>query len=216
MGSSPGSPRTLRGAIMSVAGTSSVPRIVAFQFNPDQVSRTLTPRTATEAGQVAPGDALRTRGAPVEMIAMTVEVDATDDLERGDSVAATVGVAPQLAALEMLLYPSTDQVLASAAMLLAGTIEILPPEAPLTVLAWGPTRVVPVRLTGLTVTEEAFDVTLNPIRATVQLTAQTLSYHDLQVTDAGYSLFLAHQVLKETLASSSLALSASAAVTAGR
>ncbi|MEJ2862569.1 hypothetical protein [Actinomycetospora flava] len=212
MGSFPGSPRTLRGAIISVASTDPVPRVVTFQFNPDRVTRSLSPRSAPAAAAAAPGDAMRSPGAPVESISMTVEVDAADQLESGDPVAATVGIAPQLAALEMLLYPSTAQVVASSALLLAGTIEILPPEAPLTVLAWGPTRVVPVRLTGLSVTEEAFDQALNPIRASVALSAQTLSYHDLQITDAGYSLFVAHQVIKETLASTA---SARSAITAG-
>lgn len=200
MGGFPGSPRTLRGAILSVEPTSPIPRVVTFQFNPDAVTRSLAPRAAPATRLVAPGDALRAQGAPVETIAMTVEVDAADLLGSGDPVAATVGIAPQLAALEMLLYPRSTQVVANAALLAAGTIEILPPAAPLTVLAWGPTRVVPVRLTSLAITEEAFDPALNPIRASVALTAQTLTYNDLQITDAGYALFLAHQVIKETLA----------------
>jgi hypothetical protein len=207
----PGSPRTLRGAILSVDATNPVPRVVTFQFNPDAVTRTLAPRSAPAAQPAGPGDALRLHGAPVETITMTVEVDAADQLASGDPVAAAVGIAPQLAALEILLYPSSTQVVANSALLLAGTIEILPPAAPLTVLAWGPTRVVPVRLTSLAVTEQAFDPALNPVRASVALTAQTLTYDDLQVTDAGYALFLAHQVIKETLAGTAGARTALAA-----
>jgi hypothetical protein len=100
----------------------------------------------------------------------------------------------------MLLYPSTALVIANTALLLAGTIEILPPEGPLTVLVWGPGRVVPVRVEGLTVTEEAFDPALFPTRATVELSLQVLTYSDLPATDPGYALFLVHQVLKETMA----------------
>src|SRR5689334_3746995 len=114
MGGFPGSPRTLRGAILSVASTNPAPTVVTFQFNPDAVTRSLTPRSAPSVQQVAPGDALRVTGAPIETIAMTVEVDAADQLERGDPVAAAVGIAPQLAALEMLLYPSTAQVVANS------------------------------------------------------------------------------------------------------
>jgi hypothetical protein len=200
MGSFPGSPRTLRGAIVAVDPRSPLSRIVAFQYNPDQMTRTLTPRAAPSAQQVGPADAHRIWGAPNEKITMTVDVDATDHLETGDPVAATTGIAPQLSALETLLYPSSALVITNAALLLAGTIEILPPEGPLTVLVWGPGRAVPVRLQSLTVTEQAFNVALFPIRASIALTLDVLSYNDLPATDAGYALFLVHQVLKETMA----------------
>jgi hypothetical protein len=200
MGSFPGSPRTLRGAIVAVDPASPLSRLVVFQYNPDQVSRTLKPRGAPAGQAVGPADAHRLWGAPVETITLAVEIDATDQLETGDPVAATTGIAPQLSALEMLLYPSSALVIANTALLLAGTIEILPPEGPLTVLVWGPGRVVPVRLESLTITEQAFDQALFPIRATVALSVQVLSYNDLPVTDPGYALFLVHQVLKEAMA----------------
>jgi hypothetical protein len=164
MGSFPGSPRTLRGAIVAVDPASPLSRLVVFQYNPDQVSRTLQPRGAPAGQAVGPADAHRLWGAPVETITLTVEIDATDQLETGDPIAATTGIAPQLSALEMLLYPSSALVIANTALLLAGTIEILPPEGPLTVLVWGPGRAVPVRLESLTITEQAFDQALFPIR----------------------------------------------------
>ncbi|MEQ7128708.1 hypothetical protein ABN034_29790 [Actinopolymorpha sp. B11F2] len=200
MGSFPGSPRTLRGAIVAVDPASPLSRVVVFQYNPDTVTRALRPREAPSDAQVGAADAHRVWGAPVETISMNVEVDASDQLETGDPLAATTGIAGHLAALEMLLYPSSVHVITNAGLLVAGTIEILPPEGPLTVLVWGPSRVVPVRLESLTVTEDAFDPALNPIRATVDLSAQVLSYNDLPVTDPGYALFLVHQVLKETMA----------------
>jgi hypothetical protein len=129
-----------------------------------------------------------------------VDVDATDQLEAGDPIAAVSGIAPQLSALEMLLYPSSSLVIANTALLLAGTIEILPPEGPLTVLVWGPGRAVPVHIDSLEITEQAFAPSLVPIRASVAISATVLTYDDLAVTDAGYALFLVHQVLKETLA----------------
>jgi hypothetical protein len=200
MGSHPGSPRTVRGAIVAMDLTSPLSRLVAFQYNPDLVTRALRPRTAPAESQVGPADAHRVWGAPVETITMKIEIDATDQLAAGDTVASTKGITPQLAALEMLLYPSSYEVIIAATQLAMGTIEILPPEGPLTILVWGRGRVVPVRIESLSVAEEAFDPALNPIRATVDLSAQVLTYNDLPQSDAGYGLFLGHQVLQEAMA----------------
>jgi hypothetical protein len=113
----------------------------------------------------------------------------------------------------MLLYPSSSLVIANTALLLAGTIEILPPEGPLTVLVWGPGRAVPVRLESLTITEQAFDSTLFPIRASAALAVRVLTYSDLPATDPGYALFLVHQVLKEAMATVAGVTGAISAVT---
>jgi hypothetical protein len=82
---------------------------------------------------------------------------------------------------------------------MAGNIEIIPPEAPLTLFVWGPARVVPVRLTSFSITEEAFDTLLNPIRAKVDLSLYVLSYADLKVSHPGYRIFQVHQKAKEAL-----------------
>ena len=83
---------------------------------------------------------------------------------------------------------------------MSGTIELIPPEAPLTLFIWGPKRVLPVRLSTFSIVEEAYDVDLNPIRASVNLGLRVLSYNDLSLTNPGYYLFLAHQVTKEVMA----------------
>jgi hypothetical protein len=196
----PGSPRTLRGSIVAVDPWSPASRVVVFQYNPDSVTRTLRPRADTRQQQDRAADPHRVYGAPTESITMTVEVDAADQLEGNDPVARTAGIAPALATLEMLLTPSSARVIADTVLLQAGTIEILPPAGPLTVLVWGPARVLPVRLETLTVTEQAFDPALSPIRASVELALQVLTYSDLPTSDPGYWLSLRHQVLKETLA----------------
>ena len=82
----------------------------------------------------------------------------------------------------------------------AGVIEVVAPEAPLTLLVWGPKRVLPVRMNGFTITEEAFDPNLNPIRAKVSLDLMVLNYHDLGLVSVGGALFMAHQIAKETMA----------------
>ncbi|HEX6229563.1 MAG TPA: hypothetical protein VFZ41_08915, partial [Solirubrobacterales bacterium] len=124
----------------------------------------------------------------------------TDQLAVEDPLAQEMGIHPQLAALEMLLYPKSAQVIANTVLLALGTIEVVPPSSPLTLFVWGPKRVLPVRLTEFSVTEEAHDPALNPIRAKVSLGMRVLSYSDLPLTNPGYALVLAHLIAKETMA----------------
>lgn len=198
MSSFPGSPRTLRGAIVAVDPAGPLSRIVVFQYNPDQLTRSLTPRGESGGGSASDGH--RAFGAPTETVSMTVEIDATDQLEAADPIAGTLGILPQLSVLEMLLHPGSVHVLANTALLLAGTIEILPIELPMAVLVYGPSRVVPVRLTSISITEQAHDPALRPIRASVEVEATVLTYDDLSVTDLGYGLSVAHLVAKEAMA----------------
>jgi hypothetical protein len=109
-------------------------------------------------------------------------------------------VLPQLAALEMLLYPKSAYVIATEALALAGVVEVIPPSAPLTVLVFGSYRVLPVRLTEFSITEELHDPGLNPIHAKVSLGLRVLNYRDLGLISPGGGLFMAHQVVKEVLA----------------
>ncbi len=206
----------MRGAIVAVDPLSPLSRIVIFQYNPDSMTRTLRPRSPSGGGGEQASDVHRTWGAPRETITMTIELDATDGLESRDPIASTLGVLPQISALEMLLYPSVAQVIINTGLLLAGTIEVLPPESPLTILVFGPGRAVPVAVESLTITEQAFDVSLTPIRASVEIGVRVLTYSDLPFSDPGYALFLVHQVLKETTASiAGVAGGISATISAG-
>jgi hypothetical protein len=193
----PNSPRVLKGAIVGVDPLNPVPTIILFQYNPDTLTRTIKPRAP--GGDSARSEAQRLTGAPEETIKVDIEIDATDQLEKGDAVAAALGVYPQLSALELLAYPPSALVIANAALLAGGTIEVAPPDAPLTLFIWGAKRILPVRITDFSITEEAHDQTLNPIRAKVGLSLRVLSYNDLPMTSPGYHIFLAHQVLKERL-----------------
>ena len=78
--------------------------------------------------------------------------------------------------------------------------EVIPPEAPLTLFVWGVKRILPVRLTELGITEEAYDPSLNPVRAKVSLGLRVLNYHDLGLASVGGTLFMAHQIAKEVMA----------------
>jgi hypothetical protein len=196
-----GAPRNPRGALVAVDQGNPLGRLVVFQYNPDEMTRRLQARSAEGGGNGGARDeALRLTGAPIETISLAVEVDAADVIGAGKPVAAAAGVYPQLSTLELLLYPKSSNLIADAALLLAGTIEIVPPEAPLTLLVWGAKRVLPVRLTGFSITEQAYDADLNPIRARVDLELRVLSYNDLPPASLGSNLFLAHQIGKEALA----------------
>jgi hypothetical protein len=199
----PGSPRVMKGAIVGLDPINPYASIVIFQYNPDTLRRTLQAQATGASqnnGSIDRTEALRLRGAPIENITLDVEIDATDQLASADPLASSIGVYPQLSALEMLLYPKSSLVIANTILALSGTIELIPPEAPLTLFIWGPKRVLPVRLTTFSIVEEAYDVDLNPIRASVNLGLRVLSYNDLSLTNPGYYLFLAHQVTKEVMA----------------
>ena len=61
----------------------------------------------------------------------------------------------------------------------------------------------PVRLTEFSITEEAFDPLLNPIRARVSLGMRVLSVNDLGFDQPGSNLFMAYLQNKESLAARS-------------
>jgi hypothetical protein len=199
MTSFPRSPRVLKGAIVGFDIFNPIASIVVFQYNPDTLTRTLQANSAG-GGEGDRSEATRLKGAPIETITLDVSIDATDQLEKAEGTATSMGIYPQLSALEMLLYPKSALVIANTVLMATGTLEIIPPEAPFTLFVWGPKRVLPVRLTTFSITEEAYDVNLNPIRAKVSLGLRVLSYNDLPLLHPGYGMFLAHQVVKEVMA----------------
>jgi hypothetical protein len=202
MSTFPNSPRIQKGALIGLDPFNPLASVTVFQYNPETLTRTLTPQTGGAQGgaTAAPGDPLRLSAPPVETLRFDIVLDASDQLEKADGTAVEFGVLPQLAALEMLLYPKSAYVIANEALLLAGVIEVIPPSAPLTVLVFGSHRVLPVRLTEFSITEELHDPELNPIHAKVTLGLRVLNYRDLGLVSPGGGLFMAHQVMKEVLA----------------
>jgi hypothetical protein len=195
----PRSPRTLKGAIVAIDENNPLASVIVFQYNPETMTRTVTAKT-TGGKSGARSEALRLSGAPEETISLDVEIDATDQLEIAEQSAVAMGIFPQLSALEMILYPKSSLVLANAALLNSGTLQIVPPEAPFTLFIWGQRRILPVRLTSFTITEDEFDAQLNPIRAKVKLSLRVLSYNDLPVEHIGWHMFISHQIQKEIMA----------------
>jgi hypothetical protein len=204
MSSFPNSPRLLKGGVALLDPDSgAVQRIIILQYNPDTLTRSLQIKAHPESGDRS--EALRLTGPPVETIKLDAEIDATDQLEFPDQNpnAGKLGVHPQLAALETIVYPTSAQIQQNISLAQSGTLEIAPMEAPLTVFVWSKNRILPVRLTELSITEEAFDPALNPIRAKVSLGMRVLSVNDLAPTHKGASLYLAYQQQKERLAAMS-------------
>jgi hypothetical protein len=197
------SPRIVKGGIVTLdPDTSVVKSVIALQYNPDSLSRTLQIQ-ATPGGQDGVRvDALRLRGPAVETIKVEAELDATDQLEFPTTypLAVQYGLHPQLAQLEMLINPTVETLVADDNMANAGTLEIIPLEQPLTLFVWSKSRVVPVRLTDFSVMEEAFDVQLNPIRAKINLGLRVLNIDDLGFDTPGGQLFMSYLTSKEALA----------------
>jgi hypothetical protein len=167
---------------------------IPFQYNPDTLTRTLQPQGIGNE----PGDrleALRLKGPPHETYKFDAEFDVTDAPEKYPQ-----GLLPVLSALELSIYPTTRQLGLEDEMAGNGTFEVAPDESPLLVLVLGPNRVIPVRITDLSVTEEMFDVTLNPIRAKLSITVRVLTVDDLGTSHHGGKLYLTYHGQKETFA----------------
>jgi hypothetical protein len=204
-------PKLVKGGIVVVdPGSGALLRVIALQYNPETLTRSLQMQAAGGEG----GDrsqALRLKGAPIETIKLEAVLDAIEQLEPPGRQASVVdhGLHPQLAVLETLAYPSSATLLANDRLARSGTLEVLPVESPLTLFVWSRSRIVPVRLTELSVTEEVFDPRLNPLRAKVSLGLRVLSVDDLGFAHRGGGIFMSYVQQKESLAgqSSSAALS---------
>ncbi len=204
MSSFPNSPRLVKGGIVTMdVDTTAIQSVIALQYNPDSLTRSLQIQAVPGGQDGVRVDALRLRGPAVETIKLEAELDATDQLEFPDQNPTTVqyGLQPQLAQLEMLVNPTVETLLADDSMANSGTLEIIPLEQPLTLFVWSKSRVVPVRLTDFSVTEEAFDPNLNPIRAKVSLGLRVLSVDDLGFSHPGGRMFMTYLTNKEHLAS---------------
>lgn len=190
-------PRMLRGGLARLDPvTRTTLDSITFQYNPDTITRTLQPRAVSgEGGNRL--EALRLTGPPHESVKFDAELDTSDAFEHPDqdqnAAAATHGLLPALATLERLITPLTAELLAVEALFGSGQLEIIPAEAPLVVLIWGSERVLPVVVSSMSITEEAFDTHLHPTRAKVSLECKILTTNDLPVDHIGGALYLAYR-----------------------
>ncbi len=203
MSSFPGSPKLVKGGLVLIdADTARVLRIISLQYNSDSLTRSLQVQTTGGTGndRIEP---VRFKGPAVETFKLEADIDATDQLELPDQNQAAVqfGIQPQLALLESLVQPTSAQLAAVDREASSGTLEIAPMLAPLALFVWSKSRIVPVKVTDFSITEEAFDPSLNPIRAKVSLSLRVLSTDDLGFSTKAGSLFMAYLQTKEQLAS---------------
>ena len=200
MSSYPGSPYLLKGGIVLINPVSAaIERIISLQYNPDSLSRSFQVQ-GMEGDNGSHSEALRLKGPPVETIKLEAELDATDQLEAADPGAVQSGLQVQLSALETIIYPTSSQLLKNNRLAEAGNMEIIPMEAPITLFIWNKDRILPVRITEFSITEEAFDVNLNPIRAKISIGMRVLSVDDLGFGNKGSSIFMNYLQNKERLA----------------
>lgn len=205
MSTSPNSPKLIKGGLVLVDPESAkVQRVISLQYNADTLTRKLQPQ---EAGGESGGggnraEPTRFKGPAVETISFEADIDATDQLEFPDqnANATAYGIAPQLAVLESLSQPSAAQLQKVDSQASSGTLEISPMLAPLLLFVWGKTRIIPVKLTDFSITEEAFDPALNPIRAKVSFSLRVLTVDDLGFSSKGGALFMTYLQGKERLA----------------
>lgn len=197
------SPKLIKGGLIVMApGGGAVRNIIALQYNSDQLQLSYSVQGVGGDGGGERAQPFRLKGPAVETIKLEAEIDATDQLEfpGNHPNAVAFGIAPQIAVLEALVNPSVEELLALATQVSGGTLEILPPEAPLVLFVWSKNRVVPVRVTDFSVTEEAFDPALNPIRAKVSLGLRVMSIEDLGFTHRGGTIFMSYLRAREALA----------------
>ena len=197
------SPRLIKGGLVILApGGGAVRSMISLQYNPDSLSRSYQVQGVGGDGGGERAQPFRLKGPAVESIKLEADIDATDQLQFPEQNANAVafGVAPQLATLEALVNPSVAELLAHDALAASGTLEIVAPEAPLVLFVWSAQRVVPVRVTEFSITEEAFDAALNPIRARVSLGLRVMTTDDLGFAHKGGQIFVNHLRAREALA----------------
>lgn len=174
--------RMLRGALIEYGSDflGPIPNVVIFQFNPESLTRSIqipprntgaTARETTQAGE-----------APVEKVTVNAVFSAADALNDNKALARAFGVGPQIAALEKMVYPSgkLSGLIGAAIDAIGSAIAGAGPDSgptqpiprepqPRILFIWGLTRVVPVMIESMTITEQQYDYLLNPVEAQVSI-----------------------------------------------
>lgn len=200
----------LKGGLVLVDyNTGAVQRVIPLQYNPETLNRTLQVQgIGPDSGPHV--DQMRLKGPPIETYKLDAEIDAADQLDSGDPITTASGIEPALAVLETVIYPTSTQLQQSYSMAQSGTLAIVPMDAPLVLFVWSKERIVPVKVTDFSITEEMFDSNLNPIRAKVSLGLRVLTVDDIGFTSVAGSIYMTYQQRKEQLAARSPAGSLSA------
>jgi hypothetical protein len=219
----------LRGALIEFTETFPVPipNVILFQYNPETMTHTWTPATTNPNTPGSTSNPLAITGDPQESFSFTLMMDSNDMIADGEAVetgiATASGVYTRIASLEMLLFPTAPPgggLIGSvtAALGITGgssspdpTRQVPAAQLPTVLFIWGPGRIVPVRVTALTITEKLYDTTLlNPTHVEAQITLRVLTQEELKYVDGplgtlANTAYSYSQGLREALALANLA-----------
>lgn len=202
----PGRPLLLKGALVVFGSPVPLPtNIIIFQYNPESMTRRLMQPGTDLSGEsrdarLNAGDTQNVVQTPIESYSLTVELDAADQLEENDVGTRLVGLHPAIAALELLLYPSSRTMIVQELLADGGSMLVESPALPLVLFVWGALRVVPVQVTSVSVTETAFDQILNPIQAKVDLEMRSLTDTELAHANKPFTtLGMVNHIAKEAM-----------------
>jgi hypothetical protein len=214
----------LRGALVEYSGAflGALPNIVVFQFNPEQLARTITipSRDDQTTSGMPQQETDATEAPPTESFTITAFFSAADDLGTGGAVSAiprAFGIGPQLAALEKMVYPprtrggligvaidAIGSALSTAKKRTAQPEQLVPRvRVPKILFIWGAARVLPVSIKTMTITENKFDFLLNPVQAEVAIGLDVAS--DPASDDVAKGALAYTNMLKDTQATLNLA-----------
>jgi len=212
----PNSPKLVKGALLQFGDAllGLLPNVIIFQYNPEQLTHSLSQTPARTAGEgnattAERRETFRTPNLPVETITgLKLILDATDQMEQGDPITAARGIGPAIAALEMMMFPTGTSLLDLGSLLgsgESGSSRVPPQQLPLILFVWGPWRVIPVNVTSVSVTEKEFDPLLNPIRAEVTIGMRVISKDDLDRDSFAYGAYVWTQANREVNAALNIA-----------
>jgi hypothetical protein len=199
----------IKGALVSFTPSfiGVTPDVIVFQFNPETITHAWTAAGGETASDPQAGrNPQAAKGIPGESFSFVLSLDANDMIADGNrnpvgaGLAQASGVYTRLAALEMLQYPMSTAgsgllgsvsasigaapQIASAAPASTKSETVPRLEMPTVLFVWGPQRIVPVRLTALSINERLYDATLNPTHAEAQVTLRVLTPDELLAVSA--------------------------------
>ena len=165
----------MKGALVEFAETfgASTPNVIVFQFNPETLRHTFSQPQSASSGS----NPLAVQGMPGDTFSFTMSMEVTDQIIDGNDAAQLDarmnGIYSRLSALEMLMFPVT------AATPGGGDRDVPAFQLPTVLFVWGPGRIVPVRVTSLSITEKLFDSLLNPTHAEATIELRVVTTQEL-------------------------------------
>jgi hypothetical protein len=219
----------MRGALVEFMDTFllPLPNVIIFQYNPETITHTWTQPEAASSGGANP---LAVSGDPGEAFQFAIAMDANDMISDGgpieEGLATATGIYSRLAALEMLQYPvasgqsgllgsvstsvGSSGISLNASSSTSNQQSVPLGQLPTVLFIWGPGRILPVRVTSLSITEKLYDPLLNPTHAEATLGLRVLTPKELsflpgimgKIANAAYTY---SQGLRQALAVANLA-----------